>query len=252
MTTLLDQNVESGMSTPEEVQHRLEAFRARRGYLLPHQGAMAAALPGLQDAYGPFYQALTLDPRHLDAFEREFVWLVLLITSQEHVGTHHVELFYRTGGTQRQAEAAFRLAAWSTSTATFKFLGDHWQAHFPRIDAAQAYLDGAAALVASFPEVAPALVRLGLLAAHTARGDHWGLEREIEACYAQGVDEGKMVESASLALWPCGVNRFIEACGIWLDLMRAGKVQPSPAFQAWADMPGQEGKPLAPRDPALP
>ena len=91
--------------TPEAVHARLAEFRARRGYVLPHQGAMAAAKPDQQDAYGVMYKALTLTERHLDPFEKEFVWLAILTAAEEHVGTHHVDLFFRTGGTGPQAEA---------------------------------------------------------------------------------------------------------------------------------------------------
>jgi hypothetical protein len=95
------------------VRERLEAFRARRGYVMAHQGAMAAALPALQDVYPLIYKTLTLDLHHLSEFEREFVWLALLGAADEAIGTHHIHLFFQTGGTDRLAEAAFRLVAWS-------------------------------------------------------------------------------------------------------------------------------------------
>lgn len=237
----------SGISTPDEVKRRLENFRARRGYLMPHQGAMAAALPDLQDAYGPFYRTLTIDIHHLTEFEREFLWLVLLVTAEEHLGTHHVSQFYETGGSPQQADAAFRLVAWSGSTTTYKFLSSHWQKYFPEVDAGQAYLDGSAALMSGFDTVPLELARLSLLSAHAARGDYWGLAQEIKACYSAQASEGKMAEALSLVLWPCGINRYIEACGVWLDLMRSGAVIPSPSFQAWADTPDQDGFPLAAR-----
>ena len=114
-----------------EVKERLEAFRARRGYVLPHQGAMAAALPALQDVYPLFYKTLTLDLHHLSEFEREFVWLALLTAADEAIGTHHIHLFFQTGGTDRLAEAAFRLVAWSRGVETYQFLEKHWQPYFP-------------------------------------------------------------------------------------------------------------------------
>ena len=232
--------------TPEDVRARLAEFRARRGYLMPHQGAMAAALPDLQDAYGVMYKALTLAERHLDPFEKEFVWLAILTAADEHVGTHHVDLFFRTGGTGRQAEAAFRLVAWSRGASTFAFLGEHWQGYFPEVPAVRAYLDGTTALIAGLDVPAP-LARLALLGVHAARGDHWPLAADLEAAYGDGVPEPKMAEALSLAMWPCGVNRFLEACGTWLDLLRSGRVQPSPAFREWAETPGQDGFVLAPR-----
>jgi alkylhydroperoxidase/carboxymuconolactone decarboxylase family protein YurZ len=228
------------------VRSRLEEFRARRGYLMPHQGAMAAALPDLQDAYGVMYRALTLTERHLDPFEKEFVWLAILTAAEEHVGTHHLDLFFRSGGTERQAEASFRLVAWARGAATFAFLDGHWQRYFPEVPAARAYRDGTAALIAGF-DVPAGLARLALLAVHAARGEHWPLSVDLEAAYAEAVPEPKMAEALSLALWPCGVNRFLEACGVWLDLLRSGRVEPSPAFRAWAETPDQDGFALPPR-----
>ncbi|MBX6374152.1 MAG: hypothetical protein IRZ13_07920 [Acetobacteraceae bacterium] len=237
--------------TPDQVRARLEEFRARRGYLLPHQGAMAAALPELQDAYGVMYRALTLEQRHLSPFEKEFVWLAILIGCEEHVGTHHVHLFYETGGTERQAEAAFRLAAWAAGAKSFAFLDRHWQGHFPTVGAARGYLAGAEALVAGCDLPLP-LARLALIGVHTARAERWGLAAEIEAAYGLGVAEPKMAEAMSLAMWPSGVNRFLEACEVWLEVMRSGRVRPSPPFQAWADTPDQGGFHLPPRGGTAP
>lgn len=232
--------------TPDAVRARLEEFRARRGYLMPHQGAMAAALPDLQAAYGVMYRALTLTERHLDPFEKEFVWLAILTAADEHVGTHHVDLFFRTGGTGQQAEAAFRLVAWARGAETFAFLDRHWQGYFPEVPAAAAYCAGTAALIAGL-DVPPQLARLALLGIHAARGVHWPLATDLEAAYRERVPEPKMAEAMSLAMWPCGVNRFLEASGVWLDLLRSGRVEPSPAFRAWAETAGQEGFVLAPR-----
>ena len=45
-------------------------------------------------------------------------------------------------------------------------------------------------------------------------------------------------------MWATGINRLIDASEIWLDIVRQGKVTPSAAVQAWADMPGQGAMPL--------
>ncbi len=70
-------------------------------------------------------------------------------------------------------------------------------------------------------------------------GSGWGVAAHIVAAYRAGVAEPKLVEALSLIIWPAGVNRFVAACTVWHELMRAGRVTPSPLFQAWADMPGQ-------------
>ncbi|HYF18002.1 MAG TPA: hypothetical protein VEA40_09045 [Ramlibacter sp.] len=239
-----------GLPTAGEVRERIEAFRARRGYVLPHQGAMAAALPDLQDVYPLVYRTLTLDRHHLDELEREFVWLALLTAAGESIGTHHIDLFFKAGGTDRLAEAAFRLVAWARGVETYQFLERHWSTYFPTPGPRAAYAAGKAALLAGFPEVTPDCAHLALLACFSSRDQHWGLEVELHEGYAQGVSEYKIAEALSLVLWPCGVNRFLEASGVWLQVLRSGRVKPSPPFQAWADAPDQDGFRLAPRAPA--
>jgi hypothetical protein len=58
----------------------------------------------------------------------------------------------------------------------------------------------------------------------------------------------------SIAMWPCGANCFHDAAGAWLELIQQGRVKASPAFQAWASLPSQDGLELparrARREPA--
>jgi hypothetical protein len=232
----------------EAVRARLEAFRARRGYILPHQGAMAAALPELQDIYGPVYKTLTVDAHHLSEFEREFVWIALLTAAKGAVGTHHIDLFFKTGGTDAMAEAVFRLVAWARGVETYQFLDTHWERYFP--GARRSFVAGKVALLAQFPQVPAELAHLALLAVLSATDQHWGLELEIEDCYADGVSEYKMAEALSLVLWPCGVNRFLDASGVWLKVLQSGTVAPTAPFKAWAETPDQGGFFLAPRNHA--
>ena len=233
--------------TAAAVRERIEDFRTRRGYVLPHQGAMAAALPDLQDVYGVIYKTLTLDRHYLSDFEREFVWLALLTAAKEKIGTHHIDLFFKSGGTDRLAEAVFRLVAWSQGVETFQFLEDHWQPYFPAPSARAAYIAGKTALLAGYPELPAELSHLALLAAFASRDQHWGLEVALEDCYVSSVSEPKIAEALSLVLWPCGVNRFLDASGVWLKVLQSGKVTPSEPFKAWADTPDQGGFYLAPR-----
>ncbi|WP_137128156.1 hypothetical protein [Roseomonas sp. HF4] len=226
----------NGLPDAAAVRERLEAVRRSRGYLLPNQGVMAAALPDLQDAAAVMYRALTLTDRHLTAFEREFVWLAILIACEEHVGTHHVRLFRDTGGTDAQAEACWRLVALARGARAFAFLDAHWQSHFAALPAARAYSDAARALLAGSP-VPEGLARIALIGVHAALSQSWALAVEIEAAYAADVGEGKIAEAMSLAVWPAGMNRLIEAGTVWRDLIRARRVAASPGFRAWAEMP---------------
>ena len=133
---------------------------------------------------------------------------------------------------------------------TYQFLEKHWQQYYPVPGPRPAYIAGKDALLAQFPELPRELAHLALLAAYASRDQHWALEVELEDCYAYGVSEYKSAEALSLVLWPCGVNRFLEASGAWLKVLRSGKVTPSAPFQAWADTPEQDGFQLAPRSPS--
>jgi alkylhydroperoxidase/carboxymuconolactone decarboxylase family protein YurZ len=182
------------------------------------------------------YRALTLDRRHLSDLERECVWVALLAALGEGVGTHHLRAFRAAGGDDTMAAALFRLAAWSHGAAVHRFLGGDWARHVPGFDPARSYRDGAATLAADLP---PGVARLALLAIHAARDEPWGLRTDLEAAYDEATPETKMAEAISLAIWPRGVNPFVRACAIWLDLLRFGRVAPSPPFAAWRDTPDQ-------------
>jgi hypothetical protein len=231
--------------TAEEVVARLNEFRGRRGYVNPQQGVMAAALPGVSDGYRVMYKALVLDEKHLAPLEKEFIWLALLCAAGE-LGKHHINLFYQHGGTEIQAKAVFRLAAWAAGLRTFVFLDKSWQTYFPKVDARRTYLEGMDTLIADMSGVPSQWAHLALLCSHSAMKASWGIEVELEACYAQGIPEVKMAEAMSLAMWPCGANCFHDAADVWLALIRAGRVQASAPFKAWADIPDQDGLDLDP------
>lgn len=224
--------------TPELVRKRLDEIRAARGFVLPHHGAMAAALPDLHAAYEAMYRALTLDDHHLSPHAKEVVWLAILSACREPVGTHHLHRFITTGGTESEAATVFRLAAWAGGAARYATLAANWQGHLPGVDCAAEYRAGASVLIAG-TSIHEATARLALIAVQTACDEPWGLAAEIEAAYAAKVPEAQIAEAMSLAIWPRGVNPFVRATAVWLRLMQEGRVTPSPAFRAWAETPGQ-------------
>lgn len=222
----------------ETLRATLASLRDGRGYVLPHRGLMAAALPGLHAAYAGMYRALTVDEGWMPPLERECVWLGVLVACDEPVGTHHLALFRQHGGDDRQAAALFRQTAWAVGAEAHAFLPRSWAPHFPGLDAASNYLAGAAALGATedLPDATARLVRMAVLA---ARGNLWALGVELEAGYAAGLDEGRMAEALSLIIWPRGVNPFVRAADTWLALLRSGRVRPSAPFAAWAEVAAQ-------------
>ncbi|MFC0385531.1 carboxymuconolactone decarboxylase family protein [Muricoccus vinaceus] len=237
------------------VRESLLSLRDSRGYVLPHRGLMAAALPELHAAYGAMYRALTVQQGQMPPLERECVWLAILVSCDEPVGTHHLALFRQHGGDDQMAAALFRQTAWAIGAEAHAFLPRSWGPHFPGLDAAALFRDGAAALATDgvLPDTTARLLRLAVLA---ARGNLWALGVELEAAYAAGLDERRMAEAVSLIIWPRGVNPFVRAADTWLALLRSGRVRPGAAFAAWAEA-GEQG-PLvlegggdaAPRAPA--
>ncbi|WP_043832098.1 hypothetical protein [Muricoccus aerilatus] len=220
------------------IHDTLASLQAERGYVLPHRGLLAAALPELHQAYGAMYRALTVDERHMTPLARECVWLAILVACNEPVGTHHVAAFRRCGGTDREAAALFRQTAWALGADALGFLRGEWAPHFPGYDPAAAYLEAASALNAA-GDLPDETVRLARLAVHAARGRLWALEVELEAAYGADIDERRMAEAISLIIWPRGVNPFVRAAETWLRLLRSGRVSPSPAFAAWAAVDDQ-------------
>jgi alkylhydroperoxidase/carboxymuconolactone decarboxylase family protein YurZ len=223
-----------------ELRARIEAFRQQRGFLLPHHGAMLTACPDLHDAYVSMYAALTQHDRHLGAFERELVWLAILIAAREAVGTHHVELFFSTGGTQAQAELLTKLCALALGAEAYAFMDRHWSASFPGLAGDQAYLAACEALIDE--NVLPrGACHLAMAALQAALGRRFGLGAHIAAIYRHAVAEDALAEALSLIMWPVGVNRFVDACGVWADMMTSGRVTPSERYRIWASTPRQGG-----------
>ncbi|MBU6378271.1 MAG: carboxymuconolactone decarboxylase family protein [Gammaproteobacteria bacterium] len=230
------------MSSSEDdgarIRERLAAVKAKRGYLLPHHGLMAVSSERLLNAYDQAYAALALEHKVLSVHDREVVWLAVLIATDEAIASHHIPKFMSDGGTMAEFEAIARLAAFAMGARGYVFLHEHWRAHLSGFDAAQAYRDG---LLAAARPLSPRLTWLAVAPLHAARGDFTLVGHAITAAYAAGVPEAELAEALSIMMFPGSVPRFVEAAKVWLDLIRAGTVTPSAAFQAWADLDGQGG-----------
>jgi alkylhydroperoxidase/carboxymuconolactone decarboxylase family protein YurZ len=226
------------LSDNAEIAARLQAVRAKRGYLLPHHGLLAITSPAMLAAYDNAYTELALAPRILSGHDREFVWLAILIATDEALATHHIAKFFAAGGTMAEVEAVLRLTAWALGARAYGFVAAHWLPHLAGFDVAGAY---AAALAANAGPVPPRLAIPAAASVHAARGDWLLLEHAIIEAYGQNVPEMELAEALSLVMFPGSVPRFVEAAGVWLRLIREGRVTPSPVFAAWAALEGQGG-----------
>lgn len=217
---------------------RVEAVRAKRGFLLPHHGLLAAMSETMLARYDALYTALALERKALDERAREFVWLCVLIATDEAIASHHVARFRQGGGTAEEIATAIRLTAWAVGAPAYTFVAEHWAQHLGDVPIGDRYRAdlatnaGGVALRTAIPAVA---------AVHAARGHHALLARAITFAYATGVPEVELAEALTIMMFPGSVPRFVEAARVWLDLIRAGMVQPSPAFAAWARLQGQGG-----------
>lgn len=234
----------SKLSSPKEARERIAEHVARRGYLLPQQGLMAVAMPAMQDGYRVMYNALTVQANHFSEYEREFVWMAILSSAGESIGTHHVKLFKEFGGTARQAQAITDLVAIAMgSTRSYQFMSEHWDRHFAGLDSVAAY-SAAIRRALEGTDIPELLARYATLAVHTTFGQAWGVREDLVFLYDSAGDEGKMAESVSLPFWAAGVNRMIDASEVWLELIREGRVHASESFQVWAQTPGQGAMPI--------
>jgi alkylhydroperoxidase/carboxymuconolactone decarboxylase family protein YurZ len=222
------------------ITERLAAVRAERGYLLPHHGLLAVAAPDLLAAYAETYRAMTLRRRTLDNHAKEFVWLAILVATDEAEATHHLAKFAAAGGTAAGIEAAVRLTAIARGSAAYRFVDTAWQPHLPAWDGRRSQAEARADVARAFA-VDPALVVLADAATRVCLGQWRELGWAIEDAYAAGVPEAALAEALMLTMFPAGVPSFVKASAVWLDLIRAGTVAASPAFRAWADIGGQGG-----------
>lgn len=224
----------------DELVAKLAALKAERGYLLPHHGLLAALAPDVLEAYGALYRALTLGKRHLDDFAKEFVWLTILAATDEAAATHHIAKFRNAGGTDAQIAIAVRLAAWARGEGAVAFADKIWSPHMAGFDWRQARGDARAALIAG-GAVTPGQALLAEVATRTCL-DQWAqLADAIVDALAAGESEDRIAEALMLTMFPAGVPRFVEAAGVWLELIREGRVPASPRLRAWASLEGQGG-----------
>jgi len=221
--------------TTQDLEQRLQAVRAKRGYLLPHHGLLALAFPDLLAGYDAAYTAMALADRVLSHHDREFVWIAVLAATDEALATHHVAKLRAAGGTDATIEAAFAAAALAIGAEAYDFAARDWATQLAPWDPQAAYLRGVR-------QLAPLrLVHLAQCAVHVCRARWRVLGWQLAAAYADAVPEDEIAEALTLAMFPGSVPRFVEACRVWLGLIQDGTLPASERYQAWARLAGQGG-----------
>ncbi|MEO7939612.1 MAG: carboxymuconolactone decarboxylase family protein [Burkholderiaceae bacterium] len=230
--------MDSSSDSAVSLAQKLESLREKRGFLLPHHGLMAITSPRLLDAYDTIYTVLALDERVLSLHDREFVWLAILIATDEAIATHHIAKFKQAGGTDAEISAIMALTAFTLGFESYRFVERHWMRHLPEIDTARIYLSS---LQRCAVDVHPRLVHMAAAAVHTCRAAWDALRLQIVAAYDDGVPEQDLAEALSLCMFPGSVPHFVEAARVWRALVNEGRVAASPAFKTWASLSGQGG-----------
>ncbi len=233
----------SGLASTDEALAILAAVKAKRGYLLPHHGLLALTAPRLARAYDEAYTALTLDPRALSEFEKEFVWLPILIATDEAIATHHIAKFKAAGGDDRGVETCLRLAAFARGARDFRFVGQHWNDLLPGFGRERAYRDALQALM-NDRDADVGLVEAAMAATHACLAQWEEVAIHIRGAYSADLPEVKLAEALSLVMFPGSVPHFVEAARVWRDLVKSNAVAASPALRSWAaiDQSGFDGK----------
>ncbi|VVT26688.1 carboxymuconolactone decarboxylase family protein [Rhizobium sp. EC-SD404] len=226
------------MQSPDDLEQQLAGLRDKRGYLLPHHGLMALTAPKLLEAYDAAYTALALDDRILSHHDREFVWLAILIATDEAIATHHIPKFRAAGGTDAEIKAILSVTAFLCGFRAYGFTERHWATHLPEINV-EASWDSALHRAGQGADMR--LVHLAGLAVQTCNGEWDGLAWQLRAAYRDDVPEFEMAEALSLTMFPGSVPYFVEAARVWRELIVSGSVEASASFKAWANFAGQEG-----------
>ncbi len=226
--------------TAEDVAELLTDLRAKRGYLLPHHGLMAVASPELLTAYDATYTALTLQDRTLTLYQKEIVWLIILVSTGEAIATHHIDRLRTGGGGDAEVAAALAFAAWADGADRHTFVARHWGPHLDGYDAVDSYRDGLETVRARHG-TEPWIVEIGMAAAHQCHRRWDWVSEHIKGAYDEDAEETAIAEGLALAMFPGGVPNFVDACDVWRELIVSGKVQASAPFRAWAEMTGQGG-----------
>lgn len=226
------------MSEDDDLAASLETVRSKRGYLLAHHGLMALSGNGLLEAYDALYTRLTLTPGHLSRHEHEFVWMAVLTSIDEPLGTHHIPRYLEAGGSREEFAAILAVTALAKGVACYQFVERHWLPHLPAMEPEAAYRDAFERAAAGAPLP---LAHMAGAAVHMCQGNFDALAWQIRAAYAAGASEQGLAEALSLAMFPGSVPYFARAAEVWRRLITDGEVEASAAFRAWASLTGQGG-----------
>ena len=226
-----DQQGTGQVPTPlNEVRRRIEVIRSSRGYIMPSHAVLAISAPDLLETYETVYRQITGAQGKLPAFDKYFIWLVVVACTEVPVGAHHVTEFLHAGGTIRQIETIVALGSIVTGSHLQGVIGPGWKAAVPEFDMATAY-DRAVELITSSEPLPVGLAEIALATGHSCRQDWEKVGLHIRRAKQAGVSDDALAEALSIAILPAGNPVFARACAIWCGLIREGIVAASPRLE---------------------
>lgn len=223
-----------------ELEKKLYNLREKRGYLLPHHGLMAISAPELLEAYDSTYTNLTLKKRYLSEYQKEIVWLVILISTGESIAIHHLDRLSKCGGNKFDINNATAIAAWADGSKRFNFVDDNWGKYIENFNSIDLYRTNLNKLTHDF-KLDKWLIEIALAACHQCHRRWFWVKEHIIGAYKEKANEHAIAEGLSLAMFPGGVPNFVDACEIWRKLIQGKQVKASEPFKLWAKMSNQNG-----------
>ncbi|MEM1089721.1 MAG: carboxymuconolactone decarboxylase family protein [Pseudomonadota bacterium] len=221
-----------------ELSERLEKIRQQRGYLLPHHGLMATAMPEVLDAYDQLYGQLAFNSRRLSEHDHELIWLAILVARSEGLATHHVNRFLEAGGTSEEIADLLAVTAVASGCRGWQFAQRAWEPHVSGLRAERAFGE-------AFRRAAGDLIveqaHLAMVSALTCLANFDGLRWALRAAYADDVNEQHLAHALALTMFPGSVPNFAQAARVWQELITQGEVSASEPFRVWAKLEGQGG-----------
>lgn len=201
------------MPTSEEMLERLRT--ERKGYLLSYHEIFARVEPSLLEAYAELYRRLNLTPRILTEFDREFIWVGLLASIHEEVGSIHIERAITAGLTSEDMLASIRCTAFADSWPTLGFSERAW-ARFIGHRALDVYADGLATMAGGADM---RIVHLTLMNIQGHRQRREPFDYHLLSAIKAGATTAEVAEALSYLLIPIGANGFLWCTDRWMELM---------------------------------
>lgn len=188
----------------------------RKGYLLSYHEIYARIEPSLLEAYGELYRRLNLTPRTLTEADREFIWVGLLASIHEEVGSIHIERAITAGLTSEDMLRSIRCTAFADGWPTLEFSERAW-AKFIGHRALDVYEEGLRALAG---DADLRIVHLTLMNIQGHRQRREAFDYHLLQAIAAGATTAEVAESMSYLLVPIGANGFLWCTDRWLELMQ--------------------------------